>query len=142
MSVIIEQAEQFPFLLAALHLAWGADTVRDGDDWTPLCPSLNQCCPTALVVQAIVGGRIRRCKMQQGGTHFYNILCSGTRFDATGAQFEYTRNLPQLLGSRAVGPKSLLRVKHVAHRYELLLERTQHWLTVLGSATKLSPQGI
>ncbi len=69
-------------LLPRLLTAWSAAT---SSRWTAACPAAGQCGVTALVVQDLCGGEIRRTR-SPGGTHFYNMV-AGRRVDLTESQF-------------------------------------------------------
>ena len=113
-------------LYAALVLAWTKETAKGR--WSELCPDLNQCTPTALVVQDYLGGDLLRCFMTNGDKHFWNKLEDGTELDFTRAQFDFVGAYPVRTGRVKANRTSLLRVKQVKRRYELLRERVEREL--------------
>ncbi|PFF60719.1 hypothetical protein COA05_06200 [Bacillus thuringiensis] len=71
----------------ALMRSWSIET---SSKWTSENPAKGQCGVTALVVQDICGGKIKKTKI--GGVwHFYNFI-DGQRFDFTEAQFNEKPN--------------------------------------------------
>lgn len=107
-------------LFYRLTLSWGADTALGY--WDPECPPLNQCAPTALVVNKILGYKIMQCWTKFGQKHFYNMDKQGNIIDLTEQQFDYSDDEPLYSESdRYRAPSSLLKIKHVKTRYEKLL---------------------
>lgn len=118
-------------LLAALTLSWGADTVRKGDDWQEGVPSLNQCIPTALVVQYYFGGSICRAPMViqfEPGFHYWNAFTEHGTIDFTGGQFVFLREWPNYKQMDVRDRVVLLRSAHVVRRYLILSTRVGVWL--------------
>lgn len=74
-------------LLGRLRVAWRADTSATPGRWSPENPSLGQCAVTALIVQDLFGGELRRALIT-GGSHYWNRLPSGEEVDLTFEQFE------------------------------------------------------
>ncbi|WIG38537.1 YunG family protein [Bacillus toyonensis] len=71
----------------ALIKSW---SIEISSKWTIENPAKGQCGVTALVVQDICGGKIKKTKI--GGVwHFYNFI-DGQRFDFTEAQFNENLN--------------------------------------------------
>ncbi|PEB20998.1 hypothetical protein COO05_30015 [Bacillus toyonensis] len=71
----------------ALIKSWSIET---SSKWKIENPAKGQCGVTALVVQDICGGKIKKTKI--GGVwHFYNFI-DGQRFDFTEAQFNENLN--------------------------------------------------
>ena len=66
----------------ALIKSWSIET---SSKWTSENPAKGQCGVTALVIQDICGGQIKKTKIGEVW-HFYNCI-DGKRFDFTGAQF-------------------------------------------------------
>lgn len=75
-SVPVEQ------LKTMLFQAW---SLQSSTLWTPDNPARGQCGVTALVVQDLLGGEIRKTKLKEGW-HFYNFI-DGQRMDFTESQF-------------------------------------------------------
>ncbi len=113
-------------LYAACILAWGEDTAFG--KWDELCPDLNQCVPTALVVQDYLGGELLRCHTVYGNKHVWNRLPDGREIDFTRAQFDYSLDYPVREGKKKANRKSLFRVQHVKRRYKLLKRRVEQQL--------------
>jgi len=118
-------------LLAALTLSWGPDTVRKGDDWQEGVPSLNQCVPTALVVQDYFGGSIYRAPMifrHKPRSHYWNSFTEHGTLDFTGGQFVFLREWPDY-DRMAVRDRSIVLANvHVVERYLTLSARVAVWL--------------
>ncbi|HDR6311206.1 TPA: hypothetical protein QCU60_003125 [Bacillus cereus] len=71
----------------ALIKSWSIET---SSKWTIENPAKGQCGVTALVVQDIYGGKIKKTKVGEGW-HFYNCI-AGQRFDFTETQFNERLN--------------------------------------------------
>ncbi|TCW54013.1 hypothetical protein EC917_10967 [Bacillus thuringiensis] len=71
----------------ALVKSWSIET---SSKWTIENPAKGQCGVTALVVQDIYGGKIKKTKIEEVW-HFYNSI-DGERFDFTEAQFNENLN--------------------------------------------------
>ncbi|MGE1130710.1 YunG family protein [Bacillus wiedmannii] len=71
----------------ALMKSWSIET---SSKWTIENPAKGQCGVTALVVQDIYGGKIKKKKIGEVW-HFYNCI-DGKRFDFTEAQFNRELN--------------------------------------------------
>ncbi|PEK03773.1 hypothetical protein CN558_16900 [Bacillus wiedmannii] len=71
----------------ALVKSWSIET---SSKWTIKNPAKGQCGVTALVVQDIYGGKIKKTKIGEVW-HFYNSI-DGERFDFTEAQFNENLN--------------------------------------------------
>jgi len=120
-------------LLAALTLSWQADTAYD-NDWEPHIPSLNQCVPTALVVQDYYGGKIARAPMSCGGSHYWNVETKYGTLDFSGGQFAYLTSSPRYdrVAHRSRG--ILLDDDYIVKRYHKLAERVSYWLVIIQAA--------
>ena len=79
-------------LEAALAVSWDAATAKGG--WNPVCPCLNQCAVTALVVQDWFGGDLLRCPTKEGDSHYWNRLPNGHEVGLTDGQFVFSGNRP------------------------------------------------
>ncbi|MCU5375869.1 hypothetical protein OCA08_01740 [Bacillus cereus] len=71
----------------ALMKSWSIET---SSKWTSENPAKGQCGVTALVVQDICGGKIKKTKVGEEW-HFYNCI-NGHRFDFTESQFNENLN--------------------------------------------------
>ncbi|HDX9628104.1 TPA: hypothetical protein ROY30_001754 [Bacillus cereus] len=71
----------------ALIKSWSIET---SSKWTLENPAKGQCGVTALVVQGICGGKIKKTKIGEVW-HFYNCI-NGQRFDFTETQFSRKLN--------------------------------------------------
>ena len=69
-------------LMNVLLSSW---SLASSSKWTQENPAKGQCGVTALVVNDITGGEIRKTKLPEGW-HFYNEV-DGTRYDLTASQF-------------------------------------------------------
>ena len=75
----------------ALQIAWDRDTAKG--DWDSLIPSKNQCAVTALVIQDYFGGKLLRCLMSNGDSHYWNLV-GNIELDLTAQQFLYMKDYP------------------------------------------------
>ena len=66
----------------ALFKSW---SLESSSKWSKNNPAMGQCGVTALVVNDILGGEIKKTKLPSGW-HFYNII-NGKRCDFTDSQF-------------------------------------------------------
>lgn len=105
-------------LQRALQLAWCAETAAG--EWSPDCPSMNQCAVTALVVQERFGGKLLRCPMEGGGSHYWNCLPDGNWVDLTAEQFLYVGMYPDQSAPEGRTREYVLSYPDTARRYELL----------------------
>ncbi len=79
----------------ALIRSWSIET---SSKWTTENPAKGQCGVTALVVQDIYGGEIKKTKEREAW-HFYNFI-DGQRFDFTEAQFNEKLNYMDIESNR------------------------------------------
>ncbi|EPY7711533.1 hypothetical protein PDR89_16100 [Bacillus cereus group sp. Bc002] len=79
----------------ALIRSWSIET---SSKWTTENPAKGQCGVTALVVQDIYGGEIKKTKVREAW-HFYNFI-DGQRFDFTAAQFNEKPNYMDIESNR------------------------------------------
>lgn len=93
----------------ALLKSW---SIKTSSKWTADNPAKGQCGVTALVVQELLGGEIRKTTVGNGW-HFYNII-GGDRFDFTEAQFEEELEYEDLPSERE---EALLDTNHEQLRY-------------------------
>ncbi|KAA0805836.1 hypothetical protein DN398_01200 [Bacillus sp. JAS102] len=75
--------------------SWSIET---SSKWTTENPAKGQCGVTALVVQDICGGKIKKTKIGKVW-HFYNSI-DGKRFDFTEAQFNEKLNYMDIESNR------------------------------------------
>lgn len=69
-----------------LTSAWRSDTSFLPRDWSADNPAIGQCAVTALVVQDLFGGELRRGHTDSQ-THYWNLLPDGQELDLTASQF-------------------------------------------------------
>ena len=102
--------------------SWCKETAF-GESWNLNNPSLNQCAITALVVQDLFGGKIIRCEMTDGDSHYWNRLPNYDEVDLTKDQFEFI--LPQPLRETAEyrTRQYILSFPKTMKRYGLLLQK-------------------
>ncbi|MDF2067602.1 hypothetical protein [Bacillus sp. Cr_A10] len=74
---------QIEIILDALACSW---SVISSSKWSIDNPARGQCGVTALVVNDILGGSIRKTNLSEGW-HFYNEI-NGKRYDLTASQFK------------------------------------------------------
>jgi len=73
-------------LEAALATAWARETSADPEGWREENRAWGQCAVTALLVQDVYGGEIRRGEVGSI-SHYWNVLPSGNEVDLTKQQF-------------------------------------------------------
>ena len=74
---------QIEQIMKALYKSWSSDS---SSKWSQDNPAKGQCGVTALVVNDILGGEIKKTKLPDGW-HFYNFI-NGKRYDLTVSQFK------------------------------------------------------
>ncbi|KKB75264.1 MULTISPECIES: hypothetical protein [Bacillus] len=74
---------QIEQIMKALSKSWSIDS---SSKWSHDNPANGQCGVTALVVNDILGGEVRKTKLPDGW-HFYNFI-NGKRYDFTVSQFK------------------------------------------------------
>ncbi|MEC0721862.1 hypothetical protein P8882_16575 [Bacillus haynesii] len=74
---------QIEQIMKALYKSWSSDS---SSKWSQDNPAKGQCGVTALVVNDVLGGEIRKTKLTEGW-HFYNSI-NGKRYDLTVSQFK------------------------------------------------------
>ncbi|MFC1286986.1 hypothetical protein ABE057_03265 [Bacillus paralicheniformis] len=77
---MIIQIEQ---IMNALYKSWSSDS---SSKWSQDNPAKGQCGVTALIVNDLLGGEIRKTRLPEGW-HFYNFI-NGKRYDLTVSQFK------------------------------------------------------
>lgn len=110
-------------LKKALLLAWCSETALG--EWSPECPSQNQCAVTALIVQDYYGGDMLRCKMSSGDSHYWNRLPNGTEEDTTEPQFEFIHDWPDKSNYIIRTRDYVLSFPSTVIRYNLLKSRVE-----------------
>lgn len=80
----------------ALLTSW---SIKTSSKWTKDNPAKGQCGVTALVVNDVHGGLIRKTLLSEGW-HFYNEI-NGERYDFTTSQFNEDIGYMDILSSRA-----------------------------------------
>jgi hypothetical protein len=82
--------QKLQHLESTLPRLWSKDTSAVPKDWDAGNPALNQCAPTALLVNDLMGGDIVRATYRQVdsscGQHYFNII-DGEKVDLTAYQF-------------------------------------------------------
>jgi hypothetical protein len=71
----------------AIRGAWCKDTSADPGKWSYYNPAWGQCAVTALVVQDILGGELRRLELPAGGGHYYNVIGDDSISGGQGLEF-------------------------------------------------------
>ena len=122
---------------------WTSQTSSTPDEWTPDKPERGQCVPTALVVQDLLGGDIKRVRMTGlhiDESHYYNVV-NGEIIDWTDAQYDtmLVSMAPAPVDAHAEGYMSM-RDRLVTNpdtnaRYELLRTRVFEQLHLLALYT-------
>jgi len=74
---------QFEQIMNALYKSWSSDS---SSKWSQDNPAKGQCGVTALIVNDLLGGEIRKTRLPEGW-HFYNFI-NGKRYDLTVSQFK------------------------------------------------------
>jgi hypothetical protein len=113
-----------------IEQGWVADTSA-ADNWSYDRPEAGHCAVTALIVQDILGGELRRA-LVNGESHYWNRLEDGTIIDLTRSQFDAPLVIEDEVGRDRDYVLSNARTKH---RYELLRWRLRDILkgyTLLG----------
>jgi len=117
-------------LEAALALSWGEDTAHNRD-WNPLCPALNQCAITAMIVQDYFNGELMRCPTEKGDSHYWNRLEDGQQVGLTDSQFIFS-------GDKLLYEFPVIRTRNYLEsnpdtlaRYIILSRRVRTWLDKL-----------
>jgi hypothetical protein len=70
-------------LMEALTKSW---SLTSSSKWTSDNPANGQCGVTVLVVNDLLGGKIKKTELSEGW-HFYNTI-NGKRYDFTASQFK------------------------------------------------------
>ncbi|HCC06834.1 MAG TPA: hypothetical protein DEP72_01530 [Clostridiales bacterium] len=114
-------------LRCACFNSWSDDTCFLGcrDEWNNENRYLGQCAITALILQDCLGGKIKKCEVENSDiTHYYNEV-DGKELDFTIEQFQ---NGEKLIKERYKTRDEMLASKHTKQRYELLKQRVNKFL--------------
>lgn len=87
-----ETTERATTLKELLESAWCSETSVSPNRWDKSNPSYGQCAVTAMLVNSIVGGTIRRMENIVTGVHYYNVV-DGLIVDLTADQFRILYNV-------------------------------------------------
>lgn len=102
-------------LYSLIEQGWFAGT-SSNEDWSYDLPEAGQCAVTALIVQDILGGELRRA-LVNGESHYWNRLDDGTVIDLTRSQF----TTPLVIEDEVVRDREyVLSSPRTKHRYETL----------------------
>lgn len=102
-------------LYLLIEQGWFAGTSAS-ENWSYERPETGQCAVTALIVQDILGGELRRA-IVNGESHYWNQLDDGTVIDLTRSQFDQ----PLDIGEEVTRDRSyVLGNAQTKHRYDLL----------------------
>jgi hypothetical protein len=111
-------APEFERLHADFLKVWTADTSAE-EEWRPEVPEAGHCAVTALLLQDLFGGELRRA-LANGVSHYWNRLPDGRTVDLTRVQFL----LPLTLEEEKERARSyVLSFAPTRERYELLKTR-------------------
>jgi hypothetical protein len=103
-----------------IRSSWSAETAMG--EWSPVNPSLNQCAVTALVVQDLLGGKLLRCQVTDGGSHYWNKLPDGTELDLCADQFRQLSSRPKKETTEERSRQTVLSFPSTMRRYGKLLQ--------------------
>lgn len=114
-------------LYEILRSAWCKETAYH-EEWGVECPSLNQCCVTAMVVQDYFGGEILWAPCGEDIRHFWNLLEYGIIVDLTWEQFEYI-GTPNPAGFTGIKQDrdELMNHPSVRGRYDILISKIKEY---------------
>ncbi len=109
-------------LLKVLHNCW---SLQSSSKWRKDNPAMGQCGVTALVVNDILGGEIKKTNLP-GGWHFYNFI-NGKRYDFTNSQFAEDIFYMDIPSNREEAYKDTNEKQYNHLRHKVLLNlRTLH----------------
>lgn len=107
--------------IEAIRGAWCKDTSADPAHWSYYNPALGQCAVTALVLQDILGGELRRLELPAGGGHYYNFWSAyDALVDLTAEQFFFDLDYS---GGCLRDRGYVLKFPETNERYQLLKAR-------------------
>jgi len=118
-----QSAVDIQTLRQAFEHAWSRETAKG--DWTPECPSLNQCAVTALVAQDYFGGELLRCPFGLHDSHYWNRLPDGTQVDFADEQFLFIGMQPDRNSVVIRTREYAMSFPDTVIRYECPRERVQ-----------------
>ena len=110
--------------------SWDNDTCfpECKDDWNKENKSLGQCAITALIVNDYLGGKIKKCEVENSKiSHYYNEI-EKQDIDFTRGQFD--ENV-KLINDKYKIREDMIKTEHTKVRYELLKERVNEFLSGL-----------
>jgi hypothetical protein len=110
----------------ALKKSWTRETSFCPDEWSEENPARGQCMVSALVIQDLLSGDLKRYRALLAGLeekHYVNVLIDGQVVDVTREQYpasiEFEESEPSLHGFMSIREK-LLADAGTKRRYELL----------------------
>jgi hypothetical protein len=111
-------------IIEASRNAWCAETAYEPARWSANNPALGQCAVTAVKVQLILGGEIRRQVCPDESTHYYNVIDDQIT-DLTASQFD----VPPLYGSndKVVTTFALLNNPDTEFRFRRFSAQFDRW---------------
>lgn len=113
-------------LQQALMDSWSVDTAIG--EWLAIVPALGQCAVTALVVQDYFGGKILRCPLGFGSSHYWNDTDVFGELDLTISQFGYVRDPLNYKKTIVRERDYILSFETTKMRYELLSSKVKIYL--------------
>lgn len=93
----LEREAEIVIVSKVFEYAWRRETSRPGrhDDWTQANAAMGQSDATAVLVQAKLGGEIRKTEVPGYGPHYYNVLADGRRLGLTDKKFPTGTEIPE-----------------------------------------------
>ena len=91
------------------------------DKWSKENPSCGQCAITSLIVQKYFGGTIHRIKLNNGDTHYFNIVKEQI-IDLTREQFDVENIKISYEENEMIDREIILKNENTKQRYNLLLK--------------------
>lgn len=115
-------------VLNALTQSWTAQTSSRPDQWSAENSARGQCVVSALVIQDLFGGELKKYKTTYNGepeSHYCNVLPNGAELDIAKSQYRdettFTESAVNLNGF-ATAREKLLSDQNTSERYLLLKE--------------------
>jgi antitoxin VapB len=113
--------------LGSIKDAWTRETSHWPDRWSKENPAVGQCAVTALAVQSLLGGVIERLLLDDGDTHYRNVI-GGQVVDLTASQ--WPGGVPIISGYGLAPLRGELeRDPDLRRRYGLLMGRLRRVAT-------------
>lgn len=118
----------------AIRLSWGADTAYkpDTNDFINNHPSASQCAVSAVVLNDLVGGVIKKGTVNGLIKHYWNCV-NGDKIDLTSAQFNSSISITN---EKVVNKQELLKNKYFYNRYIILKSRVEKFINNYHSIEK------